>query len=508
MARPIFCGCFFLGILVAYSVACGEDIAPSVRSKDGGTISPVDGAPTPSDDASAPDFEIMRAGASIVQGKTVDVELKIIRKGGFSGAVSLVLMGLPLGVTTATPLLVPAGSNAIKVNLSADTAGLQGTTGVTIEGSNAELMLKRSSSFALQVRGAPGTLDQTFGTKGRVELQVPGLSSADAIEVLPDDKVLVAGIHTQSPNVGFSVTKLNASGALDTSFGAGGTAIVMLGAGGLNGSVRMDLIRESTAGALYVGGSVKLPAASVRLFKFNASGTQDLLFKPTVAEADGLLDLRMQAGGNVDALVATSSAAKRLVFGANGDTISTPALTVTSPKSACFTPDGGLWEIGIVGSGTGFVQARYTSAAGVQSADFVATNELGFGGAPTVRCAPTGDAVTAASRTNNTSYLSKVKPSGQAEPAFGTAGELLVRKSPANYVVDGSGQIITATEVEPLSIGRLTATGSVDGSFGTSGLAAIGSSSNQSRVHPKVTKDTIVVNATENERAVLYRIWQ
>jgi uncharacterized delta-60 repeat protein len=509
MARSLLHVCVSLGIIATYLVACGEDIAPNVRSKDGGPLSSEDAAVIPNDVASsAPDFEILRAEASVVQGRSADVDVKVVRKGGFTGAVSLALLGLPSGVTAATPIVVPAGASATKVTLSADTLGAQGTTGATIEGSNAEGMLKKSSSFTVQVRGAPGTVDTTFGTKGRVELKVPGLSSADAIELLSDGKILVAGVHLQSPNVGFSLTKLDASGAVDASFGVGGTAVFLLGAGGLNGSVRMDLIRESTAGALYVGGSVRLPASSMRLFKVSAAGVQDLAFKPTVAEADGLFDLRIQAGGNVDALIDAASAPKRLIFDTSGSVASTPAFTVTSPKGACFAPDGGLWELGVLSSGTGLAQARYTSAAGVQGANFVATNDLGFGSAPVIRCAPTGDAVTLATRTNNTAFVSKVKQSGQADSAFGTAGELFVQKSFANYAMDSAGQIVTATQAVPLSIARLTVTGSVDASFGASGIAALGNTETQSRPQLKFTKDTIVVNATERERAVLYRIWQ
>lgn len=82
---------------------------------------------------------------------------------------------------------------------------------------------------------AAGTLDATFGTGGKVK--VPLSSNWDAAEglaVQADGKIVLAG--WRMPDAGgsatdFTVTRLQESGALDTGFGVGGTAVTPVAPG-------------------------------------------------------------------------------------------------------------------------------------------------------------------------------------------------------------------------------------------------------------------------------------
>jgi uncharacterized delta-60 repeat protein len=90
--------------------------------------------------------------------------------------------------------------------------------------------------FALARFNADGTLDQTFGTKGKVTTDFGGSDDiAMAMAVQGDGKVLLAGITNagtgSSSYTVFAVVRYNANGTLDTTFGNGGKVTVNVGEG-------------------------------------------------------------------------------------------------------------------------------------------------------------------------------------------------------------------------------------------------------------------------------------
>src|SRR5688572_25558376 len=73
---------------------------------------------------------------------------------------------------------------------------------------------------------AAGDLDPTFGGDGSVDVDVAGAGGdAPVLAALPDGKILVAGtayVGVPATRTSFSITRLNANGSTDLSFGRGG----------------------------------------------------------------------------------------------------------------------------------------------------------------------------------------------------------------------------------------------------------------------------------------------
>src|SRR5262249_61389925 len=76
---------------------------------------------------------------------------------------------------------------------------------------------------------APGDLDPTFGSGGAAILAVGVHSSADALAVQSDGKILAAGYIFDGSLCNMAIIRLDSTGALDPTFGSGG--VVSLPAG-------------------------------------------------------------------------------------------------------------------------------------------------------------------------------------------------------------------------------------------------------------------------------------
>ena len=83
-------------------------------------------------------------------------------------------------------------------------------------------------SFA-PVHAAPGDLDSSFGSAGRVVTAYGGRDLfGPAIKVQADGKIVVAGKHYNGTNDDFLVQRYLSDGTLDTGFGTAGTAIITI----------------------------------------------------------------------------------------------------------------------------------------------------------------------------------------------------------------------------------------------------------------------------------------
>ena len=111
--------------------------------------------------------------------------------------------------------------------------GYTGATGVAIQADGKILVVGDVSNVAKVIRlDALGKLDPTFGTGGIATLGTAGtgdalLDYASAVALLPGGRIAVAGAVT--PTTGHdspSVEVLTATGAVDTTFGEGGLAVV------------------------------------------------------------------------------------------------------------------------------------------------------------------------------------------------------------------------------------------------------------------------------------------
>lgn len=74
-----------------------------------------------------------------------------------------------------------------------------------------------------------GSLDSTFGTGGRIRIDVgPDNDAALAVAVQPDGKIVIAGYAYSGSAFEFLVMRFTAAGALDSTFGTGGKATLAL----------------------------------------------------------------------------------------------------------------------------------------------------------------------------------------------------------------------------------------------------------------------------------------
>jgi uncharacterized delta-60 repeat protein len=92
----------------------------------------------------------------------------------------------------------------------------------------AGVILVGGAGYVAVTRYLPsGTLDMSFGTNGKVVAQL-GLTydDANAVTVLPNGKIVVAGVSWQGNFSRDAVVRLNPDGSFDSSYGVGGKVIV------------------------------------------------------------------------------------------------------------------------------------------------------------------------------------------------------------------------------------------------------------------------------------------
>jgi len=129
--------------------------------------------------------------------------------------------------------------------------------------------------FAVARYLANGTLDNSFGTNGKVIKNFGSTDFGLAMALLPSGKILVAGRAYNGQNADFALIQLNANGTFDNNFGTAG-------------AIRADLFGEDeSANAIAVQADGKIVLAGDRyannasqfaLARFNPDGSLDLSF--------------------------------------------------------------------------------------------------------------------------------------------------------------------------------------------------------------------------------------
>jgi uncharacterized delta-60 repeat protein len=187
----------------------------------------------------------------------------------------------------------------------------------------------RPSLETLEDRYCPagGLLDPTFGSGGIVNLPTTTESSAHAVAVQPDGKVVVAAQSYTTKGVGvISVQRLNPNGTLDTTFNRTGS--VTVGSGTTPAAVALQ-----PDGKILIGGSEsvrqgKTDITESLVARLNTNGTLDTTF--------GSNGLWVSASGSVveDLAVLTDPAHPGTVTGIVG------AVWGASFKAVKLTPAG------------------------------------------------------------------------------------------------------------------------------------------------------------------------
>ena len=132
--------------------------------------------------------------------------------------------------------------------------------------------------FALTRHNSDGSLDRTFGDGGRVETQLGDSSGASAVVLQEDGKLVAAGWSYDDEVPSFALARYNADGSLDPTFGAAGK--VRTPWPGWYGAGASDLVRDPNA-RLVVAGEVNSGHKGWSYFalaRYTANGALDPSF--------------------------------------------------------------------------------------------------------------------------------------------------------------------------------------------------------------------------------------
>jgi uncharacterized delta-60 repeat protein len=147
--------------------------------------------------------------------------------------------------------------------------------GVSGAGSYSEL-----NDFVLARYNSDGSLDQSFGSGGKVKTHFPGVfntgSSATSVVLQSDGKVVVAGYYKneREPHQ-FALARYNANGTLDSAFGQSGKVTTRLG---LGDAYSFGIAIQSTGRIVLAGYSTTTLDHDFSLVGYNANGTLDSTF--------------------------------------------------------------------------------------------------------------------------------------------------------------------------------------------------------------------------------------
>jgi uncharacterized delta-60 repeat protein len=222
--------------------------------------------------------------------------------------------------------------------------------------------------FVVARYNTDGTLDTTFGARGRVRTDFPGLAAVpSSVVIQPDGKIVVAGgafpLFTFAGD--FKVARYNPNGSLDTSFGSGGIVTTFFPGDG------------SYAFALALQSDGKIIAAGTDFVDFNPGDMSDTDFALARYNPDGSLDTTFGNGGTVttDFFGTEDDAAVRYLSNGTIDTTFGAGGKVSTDfgdrgfdraHSAALQADGKIVAAGFATSVDGisenFAVARYTSS--------------------------------------------------------------------------------------------------------------------------------------------------
>ena len=164
------------------------------------------------------------------------------------------------------------------------------------------------SDFAVARYNSDGTLDATFGTNGKVITPV-GSSVDEVGDMLlqPDGKIVVVGYSfVSNSGYDFSIVRYNLNGSLDASFGTGGKVIIDIPSGS-------DVVTTTTVssvlqpdGKIVIGGTGGVTNTDFVLARLQSNGSLDSTFgtggrvvTALSANNDEMYDIALQPDGKI-----------------------------------------------------------------------------------------------------------------------------------------------------------------------------------------------------------------
>ena len=324
---------------------------------------------------------------------------------------------------------------------------------------------------------APGELDPTFGTNGKVTTDFSGnVDVGNAAAVQSDGKIVVAGFTRAGADIteDFALARYNGDGSLDSTFGTGGRVT-----GGFSSTAdRANAVAIQPDGKIVAAGSSE---GFFALIRFNSNGSIDPSFGPF---GDGVVRTNVSGGGTsqINAVVIQGDG-KIVAAGRVGDaTAHTLDFAVLRYKT-----DGGLDTAFGTGGGT--------------NTDFFSGNDAALA----LVMQPDGKFVAAgsASRGDSTSpdfALVRLNPDGSRDSTFGSGGKVTTDFSSSQDGIYGialqsDGQIVAAgftyipsENNDKFALARYKTDGGLDADFGSGGKVISDLSATTDEAHAVVVQ--------------------
>jgi uncharacterized delta-60 repeat protein len=383
------------------------------------------------------------SGSSHAYAVALQSDGKIVAAGDSSGGFT---------VARYTPAGAPDTSFNKTGNVALTFAGGRQSThlgGVAVDSSGRIVVVGVSSTargleIALARLNSNGSLDASFGTKGKVLTAVAGSPAINALVIQPDGKLLVAGWTNIGGYTWSDVAVLaryNANGTLDRSFGQGGVVTAALGAVGTD----FWAVALQSDGRIVAGGD-EYPAAST-----------NSLFAVARFNPNGSLDTSFGSGGQVTTSIASNYAAVHAVLvqsdgrivaagSVYGGTQSTPqpaneAALVRYDASGNLDPSFGTG--GIAATPTPDSITNTANAAALQSDGSIITD---------------GEYYDSTSSANADFVVERYTSTGVLDPSFNGTGIVTT-------LITSGGAVAQAVVIQP-SDGKIVAAGFTGTSFG------------------------------------------
>ncbi len=305
-----------------------------------------------------------------------------------------------------------------------------------------------------------GALDATFGSGGTLITPVGSLNAvAQAVAIQPDGKIVAAGYSFNGAKNDFAVVRYNPDGTLDTTFD--GDGIATAGVGGFDDEAFAVALQPD--GKIIVGGETSNGANfDIALVRFNSNGSLDPTF-----DGDGIVKTAVGPANDLIRSIAVQPNGKILVAGnaSNGTNSDLVVVRYESNGSLDTGFDGNS------GSGNGIV----TTPVGTG-------NEIGY----SVAVQPDGRIVVAgyyAAVSSTDPAIVRYETDGRLDTTFGNGGIVTPSFSPGTdealaMTLQNDGKIVIAGCIQnggpnDYLIARFNPNGSLDTAFGTGGRTIV-----------------------------------
>ena len=360
--------------------------------------------------------------------------------------------------------------------LASHDVGFTATNGLALQPNGQSVILGTTGSGSTQAFGltrynADGSLDTSFGVNGVASANFGGSDQPAAVSLLSDGDILVAGTATPSSGSGseFALAEFTSSGVLDTTFGNGtGEVLTSFAAAGSTSSDSANAMVVSGGGTIYVGGSSNAAGKGLdfAIAAYNADGSADSSFG-----SNGTTTLDFSDGDDVVRSLAIQSNGDLVAAGssANSSGVNQVALARFLPSGALDTHFGAK---GKVVTGVGGVDDEASSVA------IDAKGKIVIGGVSATGSASDGSlsANFLLIRYTSTGAVDRTFGGGPVVTNFGQPAAVtqIVIQSDGSIVASGKTTSSLAnldpTQLE-VAVARYTPTGKLDTSFNSTGTA-------------------------------------